>query len=459
MNTNGKIFIAFLLTVSLIACQGESAPDAGDSGTPNASTYAVSGTITGKFLGGVTVSLSGNSLPSALTTTSQADGKYSFADIKPGLYKVQPSKTGFSFTPTFRDIEVKSAALTVPAFASNEPAPVFACTDTTNAWCRPSPAVSTPINRIWASNGLDVWFVGNGGAVLRYTNISDLESWKKLNAGTTTDLYAIWGSSPNDVWVGGAGGRNVYHYVKGASPEWTTVPATTTTQDINMLWGTNSSDVVRYAGCAQSVGNFAPDGGAWKDTSIPQWTHVYSAWGAGSGIQWAVGGERFGFGRSGPLGGDRPNGMIFQMLSDGSWKNANSTGLKLFSPALEAAVNNGARFSDIRGTGENDIWSVGIKGLVAHYNGTQWDLVDAGVGTTNLYGVWPVSANEVWFAGGDPAANTGKLVKYTGAGTSWTSQTITTLPSDAGVIYRVYVDSASNSVWLGGASGILRYKP
>ena len=432
--------------------------------------YTVSGkitTTTGQNVGGVSLKLTGGALTTPLTATSASDGKYVFGTkVVNGTYQVQPSKTGLEFTPAVATVVVAGVDKTVEDLVAY--APPLTC-DTAGTWCRPSApglsaSLSKTIYRIWAASGTDIWFVGASGTILRYASPAAGQpiGWTQQVAGATNDLYAIWGSSADNIWVAGAGGGKVYHYVKGASPTWAAVAAPTktlaSTDDINALWGTSSTGVVQYGGCAQSAGNFAPDGGNWNQVISSLVMHVYSGWASSATDQWYVGRWRFGGGESGPLGTVGAPGAISFMNSDGGWDAVSSASSKPWTQALETAASD-SWFGDIRGTSANDIWAVGTKGLVAHYNGTQWDLVDAGVGTTNLYGVWPVSANEVWFAGGDSVANTGILVKYTDAGTSWTSQTITTLPSDAGVIYRVYVDSASKSVWLGGSSGILRYKP
>ena len=396
-------------------------------------TYTLSGkitTTTGQNVGGVSLKLTGGALTTPLTATSASDGKYTIGTkVVNGTYQVQPSKTGLEFIPAVATVVVAGADRTVEDLVAY--APPFTC-DTAGTWCRPSaPAISSSLSktiyRIWAASGTDIWFVGASGTILRYASPAAGQPvvWTQQNAGATNDLYAIWGSSANDVWVAGAGGGKVYHYVKGATPVWSTVAAPSTTlasnQDINALWGTSSSGVVQYAGCMQSAGNFAPDGGSWKQVPSYFQTHIYSAWASNSGDQWTVGriaatGSNNGV--SGPLGNSGARGAIYWMRSDGTWEPVTTTSSKPCTFELSKAIGaesfvTSSWFGDIRGTTANDIWAVGTSGLAAHYNGTQWELVDAGVGTTNLYGVWPVSANEVWFAGGDSVANTGIARKTT----------------------------------------------
>ena len=459
-------------TITISPNQVPTTPLAAKNFVASGIPYTISGlikTTTGQSLVGVSLKLTGGALTTPLRATSTSDGKYTFTTKVPnGTYQVQPSKAGLEFMPAVATVVVADADISVEdLFAYAAP---FTCD--TSGWCRPlatalSASLNKSIYRIWAASGTDVWFVGAGGTVLRYASpaADQIPGWTQQNAGATNDLYSIWGSSANDVWVAGAGGGKVYHYVSGASPEWTAVTAPSTTeaskQDINALWGTSSTGVVQYAGCMDSAGNFAPDGGDWKQVLAVQGRNTYSGWASSPTDQWIVGrlsNTGTGNGVSGPLGRVGAQGAMSRMQSDGKWEMVTSASSKPWTAELATALDS-AWFGDIQGTSENNIWAVGTKGLVAHFDGAKWNLFDAGVGATNLYGVWAVSATEVWFAGGDPTTSTGKLVKSTYAGTTWTSQNIPNVPSDAGVLYRVYVDSATSSVWLGSATGILRYKP
>ena len=70
----------------------------GGGGDPAAATYAISGTITftGAPMAGVTVGLSG---ATNATTTTAADGSYSFGGLANASYTVTPTMPGYVFTP------------------------------------------------------------------------------------------------------------------------------------------------------------------------------------------------------------------------------------------------------------------------------------------------------------------------------------------------------------------------
>ena len=82
-----------------------------------ASTFTVSGTITGTGGNAATVTLTSGATTVA-TVTSTAAGAYTFTSVANGSYTVTPTKAGFSFTPTSQAVTVNGANVTVAAFSS-----------------------------------------------------------------------------------------------------------------------------------------------------------------------------------------------------------------------------------------------------------------------------------------------------------------------------------------------------
>ena len=69
-------------------------------------TYIISGTITvesGRALGGITVTLSGDA---ALTAATDSSGNYSFSSLNNGSYSVSPSLDGYTFNPATSPVTV-----------------------------------------------------------------------------------------------------------------------------------------------------------------------------------------------------------------------------------------------------------------------------------------------------------------------------------------------------------------
>jgi uncharacterized delta-60 repeat protein len=74
-------------------------------------TYSVSGTVTSEnvCLSDVTVTLIGIG---SVNTATDANGNYSFSGAANGNYTIKPSKTGYIFTPAYRNITVNDVNLT-----------------------------------------------------------------------------------------------------------------------------------------------------------------------------------------------------------------------------------------------------------------------------------------------------------------------------------------------------------
>jgi hypothetical protein len=61
------------------------------------------------------------------------------------------------------------------------------------------------VNKMWATNGKNIYCVGNGGAIYYYRD----SSWTKQESGTTIDLRDVWGSADGKtVWVCGYSNDN-----------------------------------------------------------------------------------------------------------------------------------------------------------------------------------------------------------------------------------------------------------
>ena len=81
----------------------------------HASTYSISGTISGAGGSGATVNLSGTS---TATITADASGNYTFTGLANGSYTVTPEQAGFTFTPASQAITVNNANVTGVNFST-----------------------------------------------------------------------------------------------------------------------------------------------------------------------------------------------------------------------------------------------------------------------------------------------------------------------------------------------------
>jgi hypothetical protein len=104
MPTRGSMLVALEVCRAIAGCGGSSSSD---GGTPAATTYTISGTLSGAAVAGVTVTLSG---ATSATTTTGSTGAYSFAGLANGTYTVTPSLAGHTFAPNSVVVAVSGAS-------------------------------------------------------------------------------------------------------------------------------------------------------------------------------------------------------------------------------------------------------------------------------------------------------------------------------------------------------------
>jgi len=104
----------------------------------------------------------------------------------------------------------------------------------------------------------------------------------------------------------------------------------------------------------------------------------------------------------------------------------------------------------IHGTGANDVWAVGEKGLALHWDGAAWSRRETGT-AANLYGVWAAAPDDVWLVGGSPTAPgpTDVLVHYDGA-----SFTVVAPPRVLGATYFKVWGLSSSDVLVVASAGL-----
>jgi len=74
------------------------------------STFSISGTVTGGIQAGVTMTLSGDI--SAITTTTDSSGNYTFSLLSNGSYIVEPSLSNYTFSPASTQVTISGADVT-----------------------------------------------------------------------------------------------------------------------------------------------------------------------------------------------------------------------------------------------------------------------------------------------------------------------------------------------------------
>lgn len=110
--TPSKTGFAFNPTSTAVSVSGANAT-ADFTATSAATTYSISGTVTGAA--GVTVTLSGANTGSV---TTGAGGAYTISGLVPGSYTVTPSLSGFTFNPTSAAVTITAANSTANNFVA-----------------------------------------------------------------------------------------------------------------------------------------------------------------------------------------------------------------------------------------------------------------------------------------------------------------------------------------------------
>ena len=248
---------------------------------------------------------------------------------------------------------------------------------------------------IWPAGGNDVWIAGDGGDF----NHWDGSAWNI--GGARTNLTAMWGASDDDAWaVGGVG--LAFHWDGHAWTQFGT--GAIVSSWLEAIWGTSSSDIwaVGLDGLAMHW-----DGTAWTGVSTGAWCN--GVWGSAVTNYWAA------------------CGAVVLHYDGTSWSQAAS-----FADGTELNLN------AMYGTSSSDVWTVGDRGTIAHYDGATWTLLSQSSSFGSLTGVWGSSPTDVWALSSSSGA-------YHYDGTTWMH---VSAPGGSKIWGR-----AGNDVWSVGAAG------
>lgn len=112
-----KILVAIFFSIAVAAC-GSS-----EDSAPAASTFNISGTVSGPWVEGVTITLTGGA-----TTTTNASGAYSFAGLPAGTYTVTPGLAGYTYSPSAPSLTI--SANTTQNFTASSAIPSYSISGT-----------------------------------------------------------------------------------------------------------------------------------------------------------------------------------------------------------------------------------------------------------------------------------------------------------------------------------------
>ncbi len=328
---------------------------------------------------------------------------------------------------------------------------------------------SAELRGVWGSAANDVWAVGRpywaaGDAEILHF---DGSAWSVSQKIPTSELYAVWGSAANDVWAVGVKGLTAHFDGK----TWTTIPSSTQ-NDLNGVW-------VAPDHSAWAVGTSAPFGTSstiirWTGTSwvtMPspdnqrgEFAHV---WGTSASDVWLAGQAQL----DTTAPGLDPSGYLVHW-NGSSWDAPFVD--KTFSTPLRAVFGSSASqvvavgsanaalawngltwtasnlpgdFESTWGSAPNDIWAVGLGGVIAHFDGAWTELSPPppARGVYTAAAIWSNGPNDAWIAGNGAVST--ELLHWDGH--AWNPSSIAATSPAWLYVYALWGTSASN-MWATG---------
>jgi hypothetical protein len=153
-----QLLLYFLMLMLLMVTFGCSKSD---DVPPAATTYSISGTVTGDVTAGVTINLTGAATAS---TTTAAGGTYSFTGLANGTYTVTPVLANYTFAPTGTAIVVNGSNMIADFVATYNISPKFTISGTVSG------AVASGV-KITLSGTATGETTTNAGGAYTFTNL------------------------------------------------------------------------------------------------------------------------------------------------------------------------------------------------------------------------------------------------------------------------------------------------
>lgn len=208
--------------------------------------------------------------------------------------------------------------------------------------------------------------------------------------------------------VGGTLEEGALFHFDGAT--WESVDFGADVQLLNWIHGDDSGALIAV-GRGGSALHF--DGTSWRKAETPSAQNLWGVWGASMNDVWAVGGDAF--------PSEDLRGVILR------WDGTTWTEM-----ALPEGLDAGEVYAwfKVWGSGPSDVYIVGQKGAVLHWDGAALTEVDVGA-EEDLIAVWGTGPDNVALVGG---RNNGIVARWDGA--DWKLKKMAPLPGFNGVWMR-----------------------
>jgi hypothetical protein len=211
--------------------------------------------------------------------------------------------------------------------------------------------------------GSDLWSAGCDGGLLHRSGTG----WGPASAPPSN---WVWENSPSDLWAcceavaTDSGDFSVASNWNGSA--WQRVSLPSTTYHGGALWSGGAGDLWI---ATEDILHW--DGAAWTAFNDPTWRNWRGVWGDGTTV-WAAG-----------------NGGRIARVRDGSFELL----------ATEALLPEGWELEGAWGRSADDVWFVGPRGVVLHWNGKTLVRDSTGV-LSNLQAIWGFE-DTLWIVGAE----------------------------------------------------------
>ncbi|AKV04318.1 hypothetical protein AKJ09_10981 [Labilithrix luteola] len=313
------------------------------------------------------------------------------------------------------------------------------CTD---AFCRVAfPGRDDVVLALWARSAAEVWGVGLRGFAVKF----DGKDWKQIPTNTKAGIFGVAGTPDGTVW-GASSGQELLqlNLEKDGSAEafdggfLAKIDAIAARDAELVAVGAPVEIFSRDPPQPDNIWRYGsgPEGGApaWTAISPPcpmgaserRCLRYRAVWIENAERQWFAGddGKIFRTDTS-PIGDGGPPDRI-------RLEEMNSSSLLRFNP--------------LWGFDGNDIWAVGVEGVIRHWTGSAWMTVQSPV-ARELYGVWGSRPDDVWVVG-----DNGTILHWDGK--SWALVDIPYAPDKHPRFYAV--TGTGDDVWIAGEGALLR---
>lgn len=219
-------------------------------------------------------------------------------------------------------------------------------------------------------------------------------------------LLSAWGPSPDEVYaVGGSPDEGLIMRYDGT--DWSEMDLGADVPLINWGYGFGSNDIM-FVGNGGTALHY--DGSSFTKLDTPTDQDLWGVWGAAPDDMWAVGGR-----------GQAENQATILHYDGTAWTKSST-------PTLSRP--NVFAYFKVWGTGSDNVYVVGQRGALVHWDGAAWSEIESGT-AEDLISLWGTGPDRIVAVGG---RNNGEAVIYDG--TSWKHQSLAPLAGLNGVWMR-----------------------